>query len=80
MPDILIDMEKNHSSMFKVLKFIYLNLQIDLFMIAFALIFDFKQMVKRAKNGPKLEKNISVALPFSGTIHHMVFIYGTRVK
>ena len=34
---------------------------------------------KRAKNGPKLEKSLSVALPFSGTIHHMVFIYGTHV-
>ena len=44
MSDILIDMKKNHSLMFKVLEFIYLNLQIDLFMIAFALVFDFKQI------------------------------------
>ena len=36
--------KKSHPLMFKVLKSIFLNLQIDLFMNTFALIFDFKQV------------------------------------
>ena len=36
--------KKSHPLMFKVLKSVFLNLQIDLFMNTFALIFDFKQV------------------------------------
>ena len=28
----------------------------------------------------KMVQNLSVALYISGTVHHMIFIYGTRVK
>ena len=42
---MLIDLKKkSHPLMFKVLKSVFLNLQIDLFMNTFALIFDFKQV------------------------------------
>ena len=34
---------------------------------------------KRGKNGPKLQKNLSVVPFISETIYHMVFIYGTHV-
>ena len=34
---------------------------------------------KRAKNGPKWQKILSVALNISGTIHHMIVIYGAHV-
>ena len=33
----------------------------------------------RGKNGPKLQKNLSVVPFVSETIYHMVFIYGTDV-
>ena len=35
------------------------------------------QAVKRAKNGPKWQKFMSVSLSISGTVHHMIF--GTHV-
>ena len=35
--------------------------------------------VKREKNGPKCQKFLSVAPYISGTIYHMIFIYGTHV-
>ena len=35
---------------------------------------------KRVKNGPKWQKNLSVVLDISGTIHHMSVIYGTHVQ
>ena len=41
---MFIDLKKNHILMFKVIKSIYLNQQIDLFMNIFLLIFDFKQV------------------------------------
>ena len=41
---MFIDLKKNHILMFKVIKSIYLNQQIDLFMNIFTLIFDFKQI------------------------------------
>ena len=31
------------------------------------------------KNGPKWQKTLSFALYISGTIHHMILIYGTHV-
>ena len=34
---------------------------------------------KRAKNGPKWQKNLSITLHISGTIHHMIVILGTYV-
>ena len=34
---------------------------------------------KRTKHGPKWQKILSVMLHISETIHHMIFIYGTRV-
>ena len=34
---------------------------------------------KRAKNGPKLQKIVSVMFHISGTIHHMIVIYGSHV-
>ena len=34
---------------------------------------------KKAKNGPKWQKILSVTLCISGTIHHMIVIYGTHV-
>ena len=33
---------------------------------------------KRVKNGLKWQKFLSIALHISGTIHHMIFMYGTR--
>ena len=33
----------------------------------------------RGKNGPKWQKTLSFALYISGTIHHMILIYGTHV-
>ena len=33
-----------------------------------------------AKNGPKGQKILSIALAISGTIHHMIVIYVTPVK
>ena len=36
-------------------------------------------MDERAKNGPKREKIVSAVLHVSGTIHHMIVIYGTHV-
>ena len=35
---------------------------------------------KRAENGPKWQKVLSVVLGFSGTIHHMIAIYVTPVE
>ena len=35
---------------------------------------------KRARNGPKWQKILSVSLHISGTIHHMVVICGTQVQ
>ena len=35
---------------------------------------------KRAKNGPKWQKSLSIALHVSGTIHHMTVIYGTHLS
>ena len=32
---------------------------------------------KRAKSSPKLQKNMLVVLHISGTIHHVIVIYGT---
>ena len=34
---------------------------------------------KREKNGPKCQKFLCVAPYISGTIYHMIFIYGTHV-
>ena len=34
---------------------------------------------KRSKNGPKWQKILSVVLRISGTIHHMIVIYGANV-
>ena len=34
---------------------------------------------KIARNGPKWQKILSVTLQISGTIHHMIDIYGTHV-
>ena len=34
---------------------------------------------KKAKNGPKWQKVLSVVLDISGIIHHMVVIYGVHV-
>ena len=33
---------------------------------------------KRPKNGLKWQKILSIALHISGTIHHMIFMYGTH--
>ena len=33
---------------------------------------------KMAKNGPKWQKSLSVALNISGTIHHLIVVYGTH--
>ena len=33
----------------------------------------------KCKNGPKWQKTLSVVLYISGSIHHMIFIYGTHV-
>ena len=43
--------------------------------------FDFLgcSMGNRAKNDPQLEKNVSVTLHISRTIHHMIFICGAQV-
>ena len=35
---------------------------------------------KRAKNSPKWQIIMSVVLHISGTMYHMVFIYGTHCK
>ena len=35
---------------------------------------------KRAKNGPKWHKILSVSLCISGTIHHMTVIFGAHVQ
>ena len=37
------------------------------------------QGAERAKNGPKWQKSLSVALHISGTIHCMIVIYGANV-
>ena len=37
------------------------------------------QEAGRVKNGSKCGKLLSVAPYISGTIHHMIFIYGTHV-
>ena len=37
-------------------------------------------MDKRAKSGPEWQKIMSVSLHISGTVHHMIVIFGTRVK
>ena len=34
---------------------------------------------KRAKNGPKWQKILSVSLCISGTVHHMIVIFGAHV-
>ena len=34
---------------------------------------------KREKNGPRWQKNLSVAVDISGTIYHMIVIFGTPV-
>ena len=34
---------------------------------------------KRAKNGPRWKKIMSVAIHISATMHHMILIYGTHV-
>ena len=34
---------------------------------------------KSAKNGPKWQKIMSVKLHISGTVHHMIIVYGTHV-
>ena len=34
---------------------------------------------KRAKNGPRWKKFMSVTVHISGTIHHMILIYGTHL-
>ena len=39
----------------------------------------FKGLKAQKKNGPKWQKVLSVAPYFSGTIYHMIFIYGTHV-
>ena len=43
--------------------------------------FDFSGCLggKRAKNGPKWQKILSVTLGISGTIYHMIVIFGTPV-
>ena len=33
---------------------------------------------RRARNGPKWQKIKSVSLPISGTVHHMIVIFGTH--
>ena len=35
---------------------------------------------KRAKNDPKLEEKLSVVLPISGILHHMIVICGTQLE
>ena len=51
------------------------------FFLSFFQNFDFSgcQGGKCAKNGPKLQKILSIALHISGTIHHMIVIYGPHV-
>ena len=44
------------------------------------LIFGVFQLSKRAKNGLKWEKVISVTLHIPGTMHHMTFIYAFMVQ
>ena len=43
--------------------------------------FDFlgSWQVKRAKNGPEWQKTMSAVLHISGTIHHMIVVYGANV-
>ena len=43
------------------------------------LIFRVVSGVKVQKNGPKWQKIMSIILYISGTIHHMIVIYGTHV-
>ena len=43
------------------------------------LIFWVVRRVKGQKNSPKWQKTLSFALYISGTIHHMILIYGTHV-
>ena len=49
------------------------------FFIVKSLIFQVVKGLTRAKNGPKCQKYLSVAPYISGTIYHMIFIYGTDV-
>ena len=43
---MFIDLKKFHALMFEVIKSIYLNQQINLFMKTFTVIFDFKQVLR----------------------------------
>ena len=54
---------------------------IQAFFFFFYIYFDFLGCYrgKRAKNSPKWQKNLSVGLDISGTIHHMIVICGTQV-
>ena len=44
------------------------------------LIFRVAREVKEQRMPPQLSKNLSVAFHISGTIHHMIVIYGRHVK
>ena len=53
-----------------------------IFFIFFLLIFGIirgRGCGKRVKSGPKWQKTLSFSLCISGTIHHMIVIYGTHV-
>ena len=73
---------RNHTSYdfhlwYTCVKWLYLQVFFLFFII---LIFWVVRGVKVQKNGPKWQKILSVMLHVSGTIHHIIVIYGTHVS